>query len=232
MARKSRKSNLKYKIGFIVVSISILVGIVSFINLYTNYIADKNLRDSISQNPERTNNFDYSGTTVEDASGEYKVNYSRLGTGFSYKFPIYSNMEVNSSNPDDIPNLLFKNVMPYTDSVINFGYVNSDAEFPGNEVGLKIISQKAISVDGKSAQIFEAERDNYSEGFGGSYTYHVYVIVDNVMQAERFSSNKTRVTPKKFVIRASTGNTTDKRAKEEIIKRVNELIPTIKFIEN
>jgi len=233
MAKRKKSSNLNHKAVFMVVVIMLLVGSVSIGLLYTKYIAEKNYQDAISLNEENANKFDYSGTTVEqDASKTINyVSYSRLGTGFSYQFPVYSNMEVDSENSEDLPNLKYKNVMPYTYSYISFSYFNLDENIPYS--GEKILSRKQINVDGYPAQMIELEENYAGDGDGDSiYSYHIYVVVDDVNQAVRYSSKRIELLPKKFVINASTGNTNDERARIEIIRRVNEIIPTLKFTQD
>lgn len=231
MAKKKKfKSTLRQKRILLGIILTPIIFFVLF-PLFGIYDKEKATQAPIDDSVK----FDYSGTTVKDTGAIYQIDYSRLGTGFSYQIPLYTNMEVDSSNPEDLPNLKSQNVMPYTGSTIKFDYVDMDMKVPSLEGGqLDIVSQKSILVDGKSAQYIEAVRDYLESGYDGygSYTYHVYVIVDNVMQAERFSSDRVEITSKKFVILASTGDTSDKRAGEEIVKRINEIIPTIRFKEN
>lgn len=232
MAKRKKVSGVNNKIVFIVIVIMILVGSVSIGLLYTNYLAEKNYQEAISLNTaEDSNSFDYSGAIVEDTGTEIKVNYSRLGTGFSYQIPVYSNMDVDSDNSEDIPNLKFKNLMPYADSKITFSYGDSQDNSEPNYEG-EILSTKQILVDGHPARIVETEEDYIKYGYGGGYRYHVYVVVENVKQATRYSSKNVVISPRIFVIHGLTGDTTDERAREEVLKSVNELVATLKFKES
>jgi hypothetical protein len=223
----AKRKNQRTK-PLIILIVIVTLAIVSAV-LLQKYGAEKAYKDAVSQNSSEDKSFDYKGTTIEETPGLIKVKYTRLGTGFSYELPEYSNLEIDTSGSEDIPNLKYKNIMPYTDSSITFSYVDPDQEY--NYEGEEL-STKHITVDGHSARIVEAEQDYIRYGYGQGYRYHVYVVVDNVNQARRFSSKDVEVTPRKFVIHGSTGDTTDERAKDEILEKVNELLPTLKFTQN
>jgi len=240
MAKRKKSLKLSHKIILIILVAIILAGLVFFGRIYSQYVAQKNLQEAISQNVPDSDKFDYSGTKIENTGTKNLVTYSRLGTGFKYDFSVNTNLEIDSDNSEKLPNLMYKNIMPYTDSIITFSYFHPDDNVPApifrdldpNDQG-STLSKKKITVDGHQAQITEIE-DNYAgySGDNSSYTYHIYVVVEDVNQGVRRSSNRVEIEPKKFIIHGETGNTTDERARNEIKNRVNEIIPTLKFTQN
>jgi hypothetical protein len=228
MAKRKKNPKLIHKIILAVVAFIVIVGLLSISQLiYARHVAEKNLKDAISQNSiGNSYEFDYGGSTIVAKNETSNYTFEEFGHGHSFSFPSGWQFEDDKSGSYD-SNSMKRNSLKINDNTkILFRYFTKDDEILATNTNAPFVSSKDLIIDGRPAvlKINEGIYDVISDGYG----YDISLIVSDVSLSKRVTTKELREFDGKFVMMLKSNEREDVR-QVELNEEFRKVYETLKF---